>query len=530
MHRTFGHGRFWRGALAAIASGALLLGTAGSGLAAEDAQTPPPFGFSSIVAEGKHQGFMTLPARGSAQYAANPSISGSLSVGLNVDIIGNSDVVQQATINNVDVYTCNPGMKTAQNETPLAVNPSDPNNLVAGANDYRLYEASENRYDGSGGFYRSSDGGQSWSTGFLPGLVRANTDAPGPYESAGDPSIAAGPNNTFWYANLAFNRSDDANAVAVSRSGDGGSTWATTFVLQTSAAGGATLFNDKEWVAADPNNPNVAYVTWTQFHSSPGGNTISSPIVVSKVTWNPGTGSFTSTPPVVISPYRYNQGSVGQVDSSGKVHVVYEAYYRGHDVIAHTMYDPTSGKAESTAVTRDNDIPSPLPGATFRTNSFPAFAMDGSTLHVVWSNWNGSNADVVYIQSTDNGAHWSNPMTLAGGAGDKFFPWVSASNGKVFVSWMNRASGDTYVEQAKASANGGDSWTASTDVATATSTVTDGNYFGYPNCAASFIGDYTGIAVGSDGVAHPMWTDIRIGNDTKTTADQDPYTATLTLK
>lgn len=67
-------------------------------------------------------------------------------------------------------------------------------------------------------------------------------------------------------------------------------------------------------------------------------------------------------------------------------------------------------------------------------------------------------------------------------------------------------------------------------VATATSNVTDGNLFGYPSCAASFIGDYTGLAVGSDGVAHPLWTDIRIGNDTSKTADQDPYTATLMLR
>lgn len=529
MHRSLRRPRLWRGALAVLASSALLLGTVGPGLAADDGKTPPPFGFSGFAAEGKHQGFVTLPSRGASQFAAAAkTTSGTLSVGSNVDIIGGSDVVQQATIKNVDVQTCNPGMKTAQNETPMAVNPSDPTNLVAGANDYRLYEVSENRYDGSGGFYRSTDSGNSWSAGFLPDLVRANH---GSYESAGDPSIAAGPNNTFWYANLAFNRSDNANSVAVSRSTDGGATWTTHFVLQTLAADGATLFNDKEWVAADPSNANVAYVTWTQFHSSPAGNTTSSPIVVSKTT----DGGAHWTAPVVISPFLYNQGSVGQVDSSGKLHVVYEGFSQGHDVIAHTVYDSSTGSAQTETVARDNDIPSPLTGTAFRTDSFPAFALDGTTLHVVWSNWNGNNADVVYSQKTASGK-WSSPVTLGAqngsqAPGDQFFPWISANGGKVFVSWMNRAGvGDSYIEQATASADGGKSWTAAVIVASATSTVTDGNLFGYPSCAASFIGDYTGIAVGSDGVAHPMWTDIRIGNDTSKTADQDPYTATLTVK
>src|SRR5579859_4873042 len=65
--------------------------------------------------------------------------------------------------------------------------------LSPGANDYRLYEPSENRYDSSGGVYRSTDGGTTWSAGFLPGLVRADTAAPGPYESAGDPAVVVGP-------------------------------------------------------------------------------------------------------------------------------------------------------------------------------------------------------------------------------------------------------------------------------------------------------------------------------------------------
>ncbi|HET7036022.1 MAG TPA: sialidase family protein [Thermomicrobiaceae bacterium] len=525
MHRTLLDSRLWRCALALLASGVLLLGAAGIGAADDDeGQIPPPFGFSGFAAQGKGQPFVTLPARGGARYpAAKPVSSGGLSVGSNVNIIGKSDVVQQAMIDGVDVQTCNAGMQTAQNETPIAVNPGNADNLVAGANDYRLYEASENRYDGSGGFYRSTDGGKSWSTGFLPGLVRANG---GPYESAGDPAIAAGPSNTFWYANLVFNRGDDASGVAASRSTDGGATWTTSFVLQTSAAEGATLFNDKEWIAADPANPDVAYATWTQFHSGPTGHTTSSTIVLSATT----DGGAHWSAPVTISPFLYNQGSVGQVDSTGTVHIVYEAFAKGKNVIAHSVYDPASGAIQTEIAAVENFVPSPLPGTTFRTNSFPGFALDGSTLHVVWANWNGSDADVVYARKTLGGA-WSAPVALGTVAGDQFFPWVGAMNGKVYVSWMNSAgSNDTYTEQATGSADGGLTWAAPVTVSSASSTVTDGNEFGFPDCAADFIGDYTGIAVDATGAAHPMWTDIRLGNDGRRTADQDPYTAVLTLK
>ena len=72
-------------------------------------------------------------------------------------------------------------------------------------------------------------------------------------------------------------------------------------------------------------------------------------------------------------------------------------------------------------------------------------------------------------------------------------------------------------------------------ISTATSNVLDGNAFGYPTCAFSFIGDYSGITVDANGVAHVAWTDTRRGNDptdsstNDTTADQDVYTATLSI-
>jgi hypothetical protein len=514
----------WRTGAALLTGFALLVLTAAPGLAEEsEIPPPPPFRLSGVAAEGRARSQVASPARGAALYTAAPSAAAALRVGANTNVIGSSDVVQQETIGGVAVNTCNPGKQTAQNETTVAANGGV---LIAGANDYRLYEASENRYDGSGGFYRSTNGGATWTAGFLPGLVRGNAAAPGPYESAGDPAVAAGPADVFWYSHLVFNRTDDANGLAVSRSTDGGATWATSYVIQTSAADGATLFNDKEWIGADRADPNVAYVTWTQFRYNNAGRYLSSPIVISKTT----DGGAHWSAPRRISSYTRSQGSVVQVDGAGAVHVTFETFAGGRDAVAYAVSRDGGATFQTRILAVINDIPSPLPGAAFRTNSFPALAVDGPGLHVVWSNWNGSNADVLYIGSADGGASWSAPRAIGGGAGDQFFPWIAAGGGKVYATWLSRSTGSVYTAAVAGSPDGGATWTAPAVLSSAPSDASQGNLFGFPDCAASFIGDYTGIAVGADGAAHPIWTDIRTGNDTSKTADQDPYTATVMFR
>jgi hypothetical protein len=44
-----------------------------------------------------------------------------------------------------------------------------------------------------------------------------------------------------------------------------------------------------------------------------------------------------------------------------------------------------------------------------------------------------------------------------------------------------------------------------------------------------FIGDYTAVAMGSDLVFHPMWTDFR-GQPGVTSPNQDAYTQAIRLK
>ena len=100
------------------------------------------------------------------------------------------------------------GCSAAQNETTIASNPSNPRNLVAGANDYRVFNTREQRNDASGWAYTTFDGGRTWANVVAPHLTfQTGAKAPLSFmDSAGDPAIAFGPHNTVYYANLVFSR------------------------------------------------------------------------------------------------------------------------------------------------------------------------------------------------------------------------------------------------------------------------------------------------------------------------------------
>src|SRR2546427_12075229 len=116
---------------------------------------------------------------------------------------------------------------TAQNETPVAANPSNPDNLLTGANDWN--------YNDGVAYNVSFDGGKTWSAtlpdGFIPGLTRYTNDpavpGTGVYDAAGDPYVAYGPDGTAYFVAQSFNFFTPPYQIAlyVSRSTDGGRTW-----------------------------------------------------------------------------------------------------------------------------------------------------------------------------------------------------------------------------------------------------------------------------------------------------------------
>src|SRR3954447_6566280 len=96
-------------------------------------------------------------------------------------------------------------------------------------------------YDGGSsdvGFATSTDGGSSWTNGFLPSLTQFSTPT-GAYGRAGDPSVAYDPKHDVWMiSTMGVAPGDD---IEVSRSLDGGLSWQAPVVINSGD------YTDKPW-------------------------------------------------------------------------------------------------------------------------------------------------------------------------------------------------------------------------------------------------------------------------------------------
>ena len=465
----------------------------------------------------------------------------------------------------------NLGCQTPQNETTIAVDPSNPRHLVAGANDYRVCCDFTGLNDGTGWAYTSFDGGVTWRNVQVPGLT-AETGGQGQFtkvDSAGDPAMSIAPDGTVYYANIVFSRTTPASGVAVSVSHDGGLTWDRPNMVTWVKAG--NFFNDKEFIAAGPNGKVV--VTWTKYYQGPhGASYLQSPIVMANST--DGGHTWTNQGRPVSDPsHPFDSGSMPLYGPDGALYVAYEGSQpsTGYATDATVVARSTDNGAHFTNVEigrvyDDLDCYPVFEGRQtltdehFRLNSFPAFSIDPITGHlaVAWADdqgagncgsggtsFTGTTAAQVKLVTGAWGA-LSAPATVTSGA-DKVFPGVAARNGTVTVTYYTRDFAATHnpatcnvkipddapagvvsVETIDHSVCLDYAASSSTDeFATERRLTSEGSNPFIEFADGSFIGDYSQAAVGTDGVVHTAWTDFR-GRPGVTTANQDVYVANFT--
>ena len=472
------------------------------------------------------------------------------------------------------------GCSSAQNETTIAVNPENPRNLVAGTNDYRLYNSREDRNDAAGFAYTTFNGGKTWTDVQLPHLTfqTGATGALSYMDSAGDPVVSFGPHNTVYYGNILFSRaapasggSQAASALAVSVSHDGGKRWGEPVVVRldgVDSAGTATptnYFNDKIWLAADKTSGRV-YVTWTRFTYDADGNYLESPIVAA-ASHNYGR-SFAGYRRVDVphsssdrqSLVPYSQGSNPQVARDGTLYVAYE----GSVCVSLACDQPTDrdvtvvarsgdhGRTFSRAVVGTNyDFPFnealgtlTLTGENFRINAYPQLAYDQARnlLVVTWSDdRNGSydattgesvrtNGDNI-VSSSPDGRHWSAPAAI-GTPQDEVFAAVAAQAGVVAVTSYTRHYNPSGINLDYAYWTDGARSGSPIHRITTQSSSPRIQFVGVNDEGATvqgvFIGDYSAAALGRDLRLHPSWTDFR-GRPGVTGPNQDAYTQAIQL-
>ena len=448
---------------------------------------------------------------------------------------------------------------TPNNEPQIAVDPADPQHMVASSNDY------ESCCDE---FYTTFDGGKSWRTGDI------SVEAPGKKKRTGSDPVTTFDvkHGTVIHSSLNFQNDGCDGDVVVSVSRDGGIHWNT--VVEVADGGGPNscedngLFNDKEWITTDnfPSSPfyGRTYLTWTAFLST-NGVTLESPI------WEAHSddGGFSWSAPQEISGSSAalctfqaegpsgecdeDQFSVPSVGPDGTVSVSFvndqnEALWEPGEVFDNQYLLVTSSdggvtwSAPGFIVDREDgsrDFPLNVRGRATLTNYQVRVPEAGNIVadptrpgrlyFAFYDNRNGlhdvdnpvTNTDVFIVRSTNGGSSWSAPSQVnppdSGAGNDQWFPWVdvSAVDGTVGVLYNDRSydpTHDTHEATLSESPTGGTSFAAA-KVSTASSHPRESRFFralvpGCENCA-TFHGDYIGLTYGADGNANMVWTDMR---------------------
>ena len=159
----------------------------------------------------------------------------------------------------------------AEVEPSLATNPTNPNHMIVSWQQDRWSNGGAQGVAGAVTF----DGGKSW-TNTLAAFSRcsggSNANA-GNYDRASDPWVSIAADGTAFQMALAVSGAAfTANAVSamlVSRSTDGGRTWSAAQTLVRDAS--ATIFHDKNTLTADPTNAAFAYAVWGRLENEVRG-------------------------------------------------------------------------------------------------------------------------------------------------------------------------------------------------------------------------------------------------------------------
>jgi hypothetical protein len=360
-----------RRALSLAATALLLLG--GVSLAAPGANAQP-FGYDKLTPiQKRHASGALTEALGpqaaaravtNAQRATAPSCDGRR---------GDNVKVNQNCLNITNQPLAGRGQ--AQNETWVAVNPSNSHQVIATYNDYR-------RGDGTCGVSYSGDGGRSWADATTPnGFVSGAAFGGKPrqyFQGGGDTSVAWDTRGNAYLSCQQFKRgngvspdADQSSGFYVYRStGSGGASFnfpGRPVAEHDDTAGAGTFLLDKQLLTVDnhlksPYRDRV-YMTWTTFAE----------------------------------------------DGTGYIYGAYSSDYGEH------FSAPVLISSDSALCDQTFGIPTPQGRCNNNQFSQPVTAADG-TLYVAWANYNTTQTgsdnhfQVFLAHSSDGGATFSAPV------------------------------------------------------------------------------------------------------------------------
>jgi hypothetical protein len=209
---------------------------------------------------------------------------------------------------------------------------------------------------------------------------------------------------------------------------------------------------DKQWIAVNdiagsPNQDHV-YAMWSLFEAG----TTKIRIAVSRDRGQTFSKAVTITAPSqtgVSNTFIYPS-----IDAAGTVYIAFASFPHPAKAATATLYvskstDDGQSFSPFVAAATAGTLPGCcLPNTTFRdgiTESFAASPTHPGHLYLAYENWDGTQMDVKFTQSTDGGTTWSAPVTVndnvdaSGVPTDQFQPAVAAGpGGAVAVAFYDR--------------------------------------------------------------------------------------------
>lgn len=399
-----------------------------------------------------------------------------------------SEAISLHNENPVNVKIASGKMGLGPCEPSICINPTNPNNIVAGSILNRIHV--------------SNDGGKTWKNEWLSS----------PFGVYGDPVVRIGPEGNVYYSHLsnptgmAYSSEEFLDRIVVQKSIDNG----ITYNDGTAPANDRTKDQDKQWLYIDPVDGSIL-MSWTEFDKYNSKEKEDKSRILFSMSED---GAETWTEPVDISDIDGDclddddttEGAVPVRDKDGTIYVTWA---HGDKIYLDKSKD--NGK---TWLPKDIEVADQFGGWTLsipginRCNGMPILGIDRSggerngNLYINWSDQkNGEDdTDIWLVRSEDGGKSWSDRIRVNDDQAGRhqFFSWMDVDpvTGYIYIVFYDRRAYDdnrTDVYLAY-STDGGRSFI--------NKKISESAFL--PNDAI-FFGDYNDISA-HDGMIRPIWT------------------------
>ncbi len=362
-------------------------------------------------------------------------------------------------------------------------------------------------YDGgacAAGFATSSNNGATWTTGLLPGLTKYTGG--GTFDRVTDEAVAYDAKTGAWLiSSLVLSEAGGVKGVRIytSRSTDGGLTWGTPILTESTSAS-----PDKNWIVCDDTATSPFYGhCYTEWDDNGAGNLL-------HMSTSPDGGQTWG------AALTNNAGVIGGqpvVRPDGTVIVPID----NANETAVGAFNSTNGGASWSAVTTITTIRHHTVAGSLREGPLPSAEIDGAgNVYVAWADCrfrrSCKNNDIVYVESTNaTGTAWSAvtrvPIDATNSGIEHMIPGLavnkatSGATAQLGITYYFYASGSSSLQVGFiSSTNAGSTWGAAQTVY--------GGSSAFPTTWVAttsqgrMVGDYISTSYGSDNLAHGVFT------------------------